>query len=457
MNIAHTLKRVLISASLGIFFFTSSSGMEQPPKETVMNISPQLKSNLTTMATIDPSLLTEIKKVLLDHFGKEIQIKSIVQLSEPKRRNLILRIILQPTEKFPHSLILKQTTTNYSKEDDKQNLDRFARDWAGLEFLSSLHPQSDATTPTAPQFLGGSLKHHFVLLEDLGEKHISLVDSLTGDNPEKAEVALRRFVTCMGQFHANSFGKTDRYNEILKHLNPTAESWDEELKLNLEKTVLKIASVLSHFDIPLLEEISSEIKQVIRANLEPSPFTAYIHGDICPDNVFDDPEKNELRLIDFEYGSIKNALLDGTYLRMGMPTCWCAKSVPDDLIEPLETIYREQLMQKIPEARNDTAYHDAYTNACAFWMLNTVRQIEKFLEKDKLIGSGPIPKQSLWNLDKNLARPRVITRLRAFLDVSIKYDRFPHLRSVAEQILEKLKVRWPDTKPMDVYPAFEKR
>lgn len=431
--------------------------MEHQSKDKAANMSAESEPKPITMETIDSSLLEEIKKVLLDHFGKEVQIQSIVQLSDPKRRNLILRIILQPTEKFPHSLILKQTKTNSRKEKANQDLDRFSRDWAGLEFLSSLHPRGDTTTPTAPHFFGGSLQYRFVLLEDLGEKHISLVDSLTEDNPEMAEAALRRFVTCLGEFHADSFGKTDQFNGIFHRLNPTAKSWEDEFETSFEKKISSITSALSNFNIQLSEELSSEIKLVIRANLEPGPFTTYIHGDICPDNVFDNPEMNELRLIDFERGSVKNALLDGTYLRMGMPTCWCAKSVPDNLIESLETIYREQLLKKIPEARNDTAYHKAYTDACAFWLLRTVSEIEEFLEKDRRFGTGPVPEKSIWNPEKNMARPRMITRLQAFVYIATKYDRYPHLRSMAQQILEKLKVIWPETKPMDVYPAFEKQ
>jgi hypothetical protein len=45
-------------------------------------------------------------------------------------------------------------------------------------------------------------------------------------------------------------------------------------------------------------------------------------------------------------------LLDGTYLRMSMPTGWCAKAIPIDVIESLEIIYREELKRTIPAAND---------------------------------------------------------------------------------------------------------
>jgi hypothetical protein len=65
--------------------------------------------------------------------------------------------------------------------------------------------------------------------------------------------------------------------------------------------------------------------------LSPSPFTVLTHGDICPDNVFDH-EGKDLQLIDFEWNFVRNALLDGTYLRMSMPTCWCANDCSRELL-----------------------------------------------------------------------------------------------------------------------------
>ncbi len=84
-------------------------------------------------------------------------------LKNPEDRIFRVRAILPP----PHKKVLQAI-----------RFFRFARDWAGLEFLSSLEGEH----PITPQFYGGSINHRFILIEDLGENHVSLVDSLTGSN-----------------------------------------------------------------------------------------------------------------------------------------------------------------------------------------------------------------------------------------------------------------------------------
>jgi len=76
------------------------------------------------------------------------------------------------------------------------------------------------------------------------------------------------------------------------------------------------------------------------------------------------------------------------------------------------------------------------------------------MDTDKLWNSDSVPKGSLWNPKTNLRRPRILTRLQDFIKISKKYEKLVYLRTMAEQILEKLEVYWPNTKPMDVYPAF---
>jgi len=401
--------------------------------------------------TIDSSVLNEVIHILSKRFNTDIQIKSITQLSKPKRRNLILRIRLQNLSNgTAKSLIFKQALQKNFFEDNKKAFNRFVRDSTALVFLNNLKTKSSH----APQLYGYSTKYRFILLEDLGEKHISLVDSLTGGNASDAKAALERFIKHLGQLHSDSYGQTSKYLEILHTMNPDVTSWQEDLKTTLNDTLFKIESVLKHINVSYTKELETEINIVIKAVLKPGPFITFIHGDICPDNVFDDPGENELRLIDFECSFTRSALLDGVYLRMSMPTCWCAKTIPEDLIESLELIYRKELVKHIPQARDDESYHTAYAYACAFWMLKTILNIEKLFDKDKLWGSGGVPEKSLWKAETNLGRPRVLSHLNAFIGVSKKYNKLPHIRSMAEQILKDLQVRWYGSKPMDIYPSL---
>ncbi len=384
--------------------------------------------------TIESIVVKEAAKLLSSSFHMPIQIKSVVQLSEAGRRNLVLRLgIKDAHNNIPTSVILKQASGQKNQDD----FDRFARDWSGLEFVNTL------STPIAiaPRFYGGNKEHRFILLEDLGEPHVSLVDCLTTvDNAQVAIDSLQRFMICLGQLHAHSYQNTDDYLKILHSVNPSAIAKSDKST----DIMLQLESVLKNLNISCTPHLQEIINAILKVAVEPNPFITFIHGDICPDNTFDNPNKKTLLLIDFEHGKVGNALLDATYLRMSMPTCWCAKALPEELIQSLELLYRQQLMEKIPAARNDDAYHTAYVNACAYWMLQSVGMIENVQKKDDTWGISSV-------------RARILSRLQAFITIANQYNKLSELKILAEDILLKLKIQWPDAKPLDMFPAFMKK
>lgn len=411
-------------------------------KDTSANINKDLSDPIQC---IESAILEEVTDILNKRFETQVQIKSVHFLSEPQRRNVLLRIFLEnPQNKVPTSLVLKQTLRKGSSKEDREALGRFARDWAGLEFLSALG------SPIAPKVYGGSPQRRFVLLEDLGKTHISLVDALMSTDKEAAVHALRRFAQTLGQLHADTYGHTDSYKKLLTNINPHA---DYGLDC-FEDMIAKVKPALGKFGIPLTADLQREIEQVHKICKGHNHFTTLVHGDICPDNVFDAPDKDRLHIIDFEWSFLGNALLDGTYLRMSNPTCWCVKALPEDIIEPLETLYRQELIKKIPAAADDGLYYDSYVSACAYWMLWRVAGLEDILETDIDVYDRKFPLHPKWRHEFNLRRPRALARIEAFIKVAKKHGRLPHLRQMAEQILAALKSRWSDVKPLELYPAF---
>ena len=391
----------------------------------------------------------EILNILNKKFRISFEIKSVARLSKPERRNLILRIILQsPSSNTPQSLIFKQSLHEKNSDDEKELLGRFARDWAGLEFLSGLNIEPSIT----PSFYGGSEKHRFVLLEDLGAVHFSLVDSLTGKDRKAAIGALTRYIQRMGQLHTSAYRKTDEYNKILQKLNPGAKVWQD----SFDELLLKTKATLKKIGIASTLELDKELLHVFNTMKESLNFTTYIHGDICPDNVFDDPRNDTMHVIDFEWGFVGSALLDATYLRMSMPTCWCVKALPDDVIEPLEIIYRQELAKNIPAALDDNLYNESYVCACAYWTVILLAYgVNDVLDQERDILNtefkDPHPN---WKIEYNVARPRYLHRLQAFIDISSKHKQLPKLRNISEVIIKSLKIRWPDTKPLELFPPF---
>ena len=408
--------------------------------------------------TISPDMLKQVLEILRGHFSSEdinINAESIVFLTDQRRRNVALRIPLQSTsDLIPKSIILKQSKPEESDVDDCEAYSRFSRDWTGLEFANRI--QKDGAH-NVPRFYGGDKTHRFILLEDLGQKHISLVDALTLPGHDKAAAALHRYIRALAGLHAASFGHTNDYNIMLQNINEGAATAQNDLAADINYLLPKLESTCQTLGLSVTKEFIAEAQQVLQDMFEPGPFTVLIHGDAAPDNVFDHGESKELQLIDFEWAFPRNALLDGVFLRMSIPTGWCAKETPNELIESLDLIYRKELAKTIPAASDDRAFFTAYTQACAYYALREMVHVVHILKEDRSRGAPPsMPEGSLWDPETNLMRPRFLSRVQAFIDVATKHDLLPQTRQLAENMLAEVKKLWPeDTKPLDVYPAFQ--
>lgn len=156
-----------------------------------------------------PQLIKRALQLLSKQFNTNIEISAIDFLSKPERRNRLLRLVIKRDSPLvPKTISLKQSLPE--KENDDEAYARFARDWAGLEFASAI-PHSSHNTP---HFYGGDKEQRFILIEDLGHQHVSLVDALTLPDRNQAVSALIRFMKALGSFHAAGRGHTHLYESL---------------------------------------------------------------------------------------------------------------------------------------------------------------------------------------------------------------------------------------------------
>lgn len=392
-------------------------------------------------------LIEQAAALLSTHFKRSISIISSTVLSEPERRNVILRLfIADPTDVIPATVILKKTAINTEGETEQEQLSRFAHDWAGLEFLTAIDSHH------GPYFYAGSFEHLFILIEDLGLEHDSLVGPLTrkpcAANRQEAEAALIAYTRRVGKMHADTYGKTEQFETILKRIYP------QVVRFHYHKPDdnNKLPALFKHYLGYENEMLVNEIKTIFAA-IEKSDFKVLLHGDICPDNVF--LHNNEIRLFDFEFGDSGHALIDGVYLRMSMPSCWCSKSTPDHIVAKMETLYREELKKKIPAANDDALYDQALVDACAYWLIrNLIWWLDQFFENEKNCPSGPVEADSIWDAKNNGFRPRILTRIASFIACAKQYDTLPNLCEASSQLLVMLQKKWPQSQPLDLFPVF---
>jgi hypothetical protein len=88
------------------------------------------------------------------------------------------------------------------------------------------------------------------------------------------------------------------------------------------------------------------------------------------------------------------------------------------------------------------ACSEARLRVCVHWALRSlVWHLETALKEDQEWGIATL-------------RPRILARLEAFAATSDAYGHLPALRDTMNRVLETLRLRWPDTDELPLYPAF---
>lgn len=396
-------------------------------------------------------IIDDASKLISLRFGKTINFSKVIQLSEPDRRNVILRLLIdKPQNGIPGTLILKQTVPETNKfdiaksESEIEQLSRFAHDWAGIEFLTEI--ESDH----APHFYAGSLEHKFILIEDLGLSHPSLVGPLTRSpsvaNVHDAELALIAYVRRIGRMQVDTLGKSDQFNSILKRVYPQALRFNFLSEVDVFNLLNQFKSLIGNESKELVKEIHS----VLEFSKSHGDFHVLLHGDTCPDNVY--YQGHEIKLIDFEFGDFGNALIDGVYLRMNMPSCWCSKAVPPGVLDKMESTYREELKKGISASLEDVLYNKQLIYSCAYWLIRTLSSMD--VNREWICPSGPVDSDSEWNPKENGFRPRILSRLDAFITCSKNTGHLSEFRKASINLLSYLKKMWPESRYIDVFPVF---
>ena len=239
--------------------------------------------------------------------------------------------------------------------------------------------------------------------------------------------------------HVDTWGKRTEFYALVETLNPelaTSMQRQDEFPERIAKVTAQIATL----GVPLPPELDNELAGLAAIVADPGPFTAYRHGDPCPDNFF--WQGTTLRLIDFEFGHMGHALSDLAYGRMNFPTCWCCNRVPPSVIDEMERRYRRMFAQRYPAILDDALFGRGMTEVCGIWLIDSLSWLfETSLTEDREWGIATI-------------RPRIMAQLTAFCETSTAYDHLPTWRMVAEELQTTLQARWPDLEPLPFYPAL---
>jgi hypothetical protein len=315
----------------------------------------------------------------------------------------------------------------------------FINEWASLEFLSRLAERGGDRL--APRLYGADRETALLVMEDLGQGE-SLVQPLLGDDRAAAEAALDAYFRTLGRLGALTHPHTAEYWAIHDSLGPRESFAQPTLDGERDSLWRWLTTICDVVKIEPLPGTEADITEAARFNAEPGPFTAFSQSDTCPDNCMRHGDR--MRLLDFEWGWVRNALNDGARARSNFPTCWCVHRLPIETIQRVEAIYRAELAKGCPAAADNALFNRELVKACASWSLASFEfytEIGTFWEQDTTWGT-------------TTTRQRAIARLDLLAQTTAEFGMLEALGATAAALAQGLQALWPELEPMDVYPAF---
>ena len=239
--------------------------------------------------------------------------------------------------------------------------------------------------------------------------------------------------------HALTVGKSKAYYQLRTSLGPVQPK--PPVADQKRKFVRDCRKACETFGVKRHRGYTKNWEQVAAAIAEPGIFGAYTHGDPCPDNTL--RADGEMKILDFEFGDFRLALLDGAYGRIHFPTCWCVSRIPYDITLKMESAYRQEFVKGCPQASDDERFGQAVVAACAFFANWSFARVSRIIEKDE---NDPII----------TGRQRIILRLDKLAQACEEFGHLQALGETTHDLAEKLCEVW-GIKAVPVYPAFEGR
>ncbi|GHO46754.1 phosphotransferase [Ktedonospora formicarum] len=374
------------------------------------------------------------ERILSKTFGGPIHLGEAQDLGGSARSKVLRFSVLEGPDTAPRSIIVKHINSEtFDPHSTNDATWYFFNDWASLQFLDQV-----TSSPLAPRLYGGERETGLLVMEDI--QQITRLDHLLlGDDPNAAEAGLMAYAKLHGHLHALSINHQNEYLRIREYLGPTKSADDFYTFLWLPTTLEEVARLL---DVPVQPGASHELERLITALTNPGPFLSFVQSDAAPDNILFDGER--WRLIDFEGATYMHALLEGAYIHMPFPTCWCVYRIPDPLVQRLEDRYRVELARACPAASDDTLFKHSMAEACITWVLffhKWICSLEKLLIQDQNI-------VALSDRQRFLLYMENATR-------SLEYaNHLPALGNTLRLCAKRLTQLWPEAVDPPYYPAF---
>ncbi|MEM7034098.1 MAG: aminoglycoside phosphotransferase family protein [Chloroflexota bacterium] len=385
------------------------------------------------------SVVEQTENLLTIHFGYPVQLDTITPI-QTKGRFLIVRCqVNAPSATAPTSVIIKQMHTDLT-DAKRMEVDQTGRNEAAV--LQTL-PDSTGSTKYAPRYYTGDHTQGLQVLEDLGD-YPSLQDVLYEQDFHRAKDALTQYGYYLATMQLAARDRVDIYFSHSERLGSLmrrdVQGWD------LRDYLPKLRPCLQVFQIEIDGGFTEEIADLAQSLQAPGPFYTVSHCDAGPHNIMVLP--NQSILIDFEYACFQHGFVDLIQARMAFPSAGFGRRSPQHIIAQMEQVYRNEWAQVVPEIMNDQVFERALLEAGAHIVMTTLLEYGQSGLTQLLTSIQPTD-------TPDFMTQRLLTFLKAYLEIPNAFDQLPKIRAVVRQIYDTISVHRPEVEPLAYFPAFQ--
>ena len=279
--------------------------------------------------------------------------------------------------------------------------DRFAREVAALSAASAVQP------PVVPRLLGADPASRTLVTEYVKELKPA-ADWVVG------------YASALGRLHTAPTEGVD------------LPRWTGPANADIE-AFLKLAAWLG---VPATEEVGSELEALLTRLATRTSRADLLHGDPCPAN--DLHSTDGVRFIDFEQASLGDGTVELAYLRIGFPTCWCATTLPPQLLAEAEAAYAAASGRTIDERE--------LTDACTGWTIRGDALVQRaHRETEDHLARLTVEDWKWWKVS---ARERLAYRLGVVGMLAGGDGPLGETGRLAIRMRAAMLERWPGLKPL---------
>jgi hypothetical protein len=292
--------------------------------------------------------------VLSRRSGAPVRLADAEDLGGSERSVVVrVRVAESPFE-LPRTLVVK----HYGQYPGSQHCDPFAREAASCQLATAL-PREVRVGPELIAHDGGQ---RLLVLEDLG-RGSTVADVLFADDRRPAERALLASARALGRLHTTMAGREADFDALMRRLG--AKSWTDPVADDIASALTDVPALLEHaLGVATPEPVAQRLTSAA-ALLGPSRYRSFSPSDICPDNTL--MTGTGVRFLDFEWGCVRDIVLDAAYLLVPFPSSWCSYALPEDLTEGMLATWRSEVVEVWPDLDDDEVLLPRLFDAQLLW------------------------------------------------------------------------------------------